>query len=166
MRHHMTRIRYFGLLVALVLTIGCFLKDVHADSAVKRSKGQIVYLPVYSHVFIGTQRLRLELSVNASIRNTDPSNAITIVRADYYDTDGNLVERYIKEPATLKPLASRFSYIETSNIKGGTGANFIVEWKSDVLTTPPIIEALMSGFSGTRGYSYVSRGQVIEESTK
>jgi hypothetical protein len=64
----------------------------------------------------------------------------------------------------LKPLASTFSYVETADRRGGWGANFIIEWKSDALVTPPIIEALMSGFSGTRGYSYVSRGQVIKDS--
>ena len=101
MRRHTTRIPYFGLL-ALVLTIGCFLKDVHAGSAVKRSKGQTVYVPVYSHVFIGTQRLHLDLSVNASIRNTDPSNAITIVRADYYDTVSCI--RYPVSGIVLAPI--------------------------------------------------------------
>jgi hypothetical protein len=98
MRRHVALIQLFGLLVILALTVSFFLNNAYADSAVKRSKGQTLYVPVYSHVFIGLKNIRLDLSVNISIRNTDPSNAITIISADYYDTDGVLLERYVKEP--------------------------------------------------------------------
>ncbi|MBT8364361.1 MAG: DUF3124 domain-containing protein, partial [Deltaproteobacteria bacterium] len=43
---------------------------------------------------------------------------------------------------------------------GGSGANFIVVWKSESQVNPPIIEGVMIGTHSGQGISFVSRGQV------
>ena len=93
-----------------------------------------------------------------------PSNPITIISADYYDTNGSLVRNCLSDPKKLKPLGSWYFYVATKDTTGGWGANFIVKWKSDTLVNVPIIENLMAGSSGTQGFTFVSRGQVIKES--
>jgi Trk K+ transport system NAD-binding subunit len=37
-----------------------------------------------------------------SIHNIDPGNLITILKADYYDSNGKFIESYIKNPIILK----------------------------------------------------------------
>jgi len=44
---------------------------------------------------------------------------------------------------------------------GGSGANFIVAWKSKTPVNPPIIESIMIGTQSQQGISFTSRGRVI-----
>ena len=123
------------------------------------SKWQTVYVPIYSHIYTGPKRFKLDLTGILSVRNTDPRNPITIVAADYYDSEGNLVRHYLTEPIELKAMASTRYIIEVTDKKGGSGANFIVRWTSKKEVNAPLIESVMIG---TR-FSFVSRGQVIRE---
>jgi hypothetical protein len=123
------------------------------------SKGQTVYVPVYSHIYTGPRSIELDLTGVLSVRNTDPGNPITIVAADYYDSEGNPVRHYLKEPVQLKAMASTRYIIEMTDKKGGSGANFIVRWRSEKEVNAPLIESVMIG----RRFSFVSRGQVIRE---
>lgn len=90
------------------------------------SKGQTIYVPVYSHIYTGPRIIKLDLTGILSIRNTDPANPITIVAADYYDSEGNLIRHYLTEPLQLKAMASTRYIIELTDKKGGSGANLIV----------------------------------------
>ena len=51
--------------------------------------------------------------------------------------------------------------IPESDKSGGSGANFIVEWKSDKYVNPPIVESVMIGTQTQQGISFTSRGRVI-----
>jgi len=86
---------------------------------------------------------------------------IKITTVDYYETKGNLLTKFVETPVTLKPLES-ISYVIPENDKaGGSGANFIVEWKSDKFVNPPIVESIMIGARSQQGVSFTSRGQSI-----
>jgi len=132
-------------------------------SEVVLSKGQIVYVPVYSHIYIGDREHPFDLTVTLSVRNTDINRSITLVSVDYYDTDGKMLSHYLKEPLQIRPLASARYIIRESDRSGGAGANFLVKWKSDTPVNVPILESIMIGTKSQQGISFTSRGQVITE---
>ena len=67
----------------------------------------------------------------------------------------------METPVTLKPLESIRYVIPEKDKAGGSGANFIVEWKSDKSVNPPIVESIMIGTQSQQGVSFISRGQAI-----
>ncbi len=150
----------------LSLTTICFFSPLHlhADDKMGLSNGQKIYVPAYSHIYTGNRERPYLLTVTLSIRNIDPSNPIRIVLIDYYQTEGKLLKKYIDNPVTLNPLGSLRYIIPERDKAGGSGANFIVEWKSDRTANPPIVESIMIGTYGQQGISFTSRGQVIYNS--
>jgi len=127
------------------------------------SKGQTVYVAVYSHIYSGDREYPFDLTATLSIRNTDMNHSLTLVAVDYYDTAGKMVSHYLKEPLQLRSLASTRYIIRESDRTGGSGANFIVKWKSDLPVNMPLIESIMIGTKNQQGISFTSRGQVIAE---
>ncbi len=148
--------------------IGLLILSQSYSDAVEMSlsKGQTVYVPVYSNVFSAPKQLPFYLATILSIRNTDMSNPITVTTADYYDTKGKLLKRYYQQAITLAPLESTYIYLPEDDTAGGFGANFIVKWKSQSEVNVPIIECVMIGAKSGQGISFVSPGQVIKEGTK
>ena len=126
------------------------------------STGQTVYVPVYSHIYSGDREHPFYLTVTLSIRNTDPKHAITLHAVDYYDSKGKLLKSYLQNPITLDALASTRYVIKESDKAGGSGANFIVTWKSQVKVNAPVIESIMIGTKTQQGISFISRGRVIQ----
>jgi len=147
--------------ISLCSVLSC--QEVSAESVASLSTGQTVYVPAYSHIYSGNKETPFLLAVTLSIRNTDPSYAITISSADYFDSSGNLLNQYIKKPLKLTPMASTRFIVKASDKAGGSGANFIVAWKSASAISPPIIESIMIGTQSQQGVSFTSRGQVIKE---
>lgn len=132
-----------------------------SETDIGLSSGNTVYVSVYSNIYSAPKAVRLELAAMLSIRNTDPKNSITILKADYYDTVGKLVDSYVKKPLVLKPLESSYIYLKEYDKRGGPGANFIVKWQADKKVNQPIIEVIM--FSTRHGVSFVCPGQIIKE---
>ncbi|MBJ6800273.1 DUF3124 domain-containing protein [Geomonas propionica] len=132
-----------------------------ASDQVHLSKGQTVYVPVYSNVFSGPRNLPYQLAATLSIRNTDMDSWLRITAIDYYDTSGKLLRRYQDKPVSLAPLASTYVHIEEKDVAGGFGANFIVKWQADRTINAPIIESVMIGATSGQGISFVSPGQVV-----
>jgi len=62
--------------------------------------------------------------------------------------------------------ASTHFVIKESDDKGGSGANFIVRWRSDIQVNAPIIESIMIGTLNQQGVSFTSREQVIGDGSK
>ncbi len=133
-----------------------------AGQEISLSLGQTVYVAIYSHVYSGDKARPFDLAAILSIRNTDMSYPVTIVSAKYYDTDGKLLREYLIEPLQLKALASMRYIIDESDRSGGSGAKFVVKWKSENKVNPPLIESIMVGTHSGQGISFTSRGQVIE----
>jgi len=127
------------------------------------STGQTVYVPVYSHIYSGDREHPFYLAATLSIRNTDLKHTIKIFTVDYYDSKGKLLKSYLENPIDLNPLSATRYVIKESDKSGGSGANFIVKWKSAAKVNAPIIESIMIGTKTQQGISFISRGRVIQE---
>jgi hypothetical protein len=101
-----------------------------------------------------------------SIRNTDPKYSISILKANYYDSKGEILERYITQPLKLKPLESTHFLVKVSDKRGGPGAKFIVKWQSDKKVNQPIIEGIMLSTRAQQGISFICPGRIISEHNK
>ena len=146
---------------ALVVLAGC-LALMGGDGPVL-SKGQTLYVPVYSHIYWGPKARTFNLACTLSIRNVDPREPITLVSVEYFDTGGKKIRSFLEKPQKLAPLGTKEQYIEEKDTKGGSGANFIVRWVSDRPANPPIVECVMIGVEAAQGVSFTSRAQVILE---
>ena len=156
----------FKYLLALICFI-CFASPLFlyaADKAIELSKGQLVYVPAYSHIYSGDREQPFLLTVTLSIRNIDPKHQIKMTLVDYYETQGKLLRQYIDKPIILSPLESLRYVIPEKDKSGGSGANFMVEWQSDKFVNPPIIETIMIGTQSQQGVSFTSRGQAVSTS--
>ena len=127
-------------------------------------KGQTVYVPVYSHIYSGDREQPFYLAATLSIRNTDRGQAITITAVDYYDSDGRFLKHYLQAPFALKAMATKRFVVPESDKSGGSGAKFIVIWKSDKPVAEPLIESVMISTKTQQGISFTSRGRVLESS--
>ena len=133
------------------------------------SVGQLVYVPAYSQihsVYSGTEDSRINIAVTLSIRNTDIENPIIIKSVSYYNDDGTLLKEYVETPFQLAKMASASFNISQTDISGGIGANFIVEWGANQSVIEPYIQAIMLGAHGTHGFSWRNPGYVIKEISK
>jgi hypothetical protein len=120
------------------------------------------YVPAYSSVSMSEGRLRADFSVTLNIHNASETRPLVLRRIAYYDTNGKPVQSYLKEPVALKPFATIEVFIPTTDVRGGTGANFIVDWAADGPIAEPVIEALMLGGLGTGQYAFISQGRPVK----
>ncbi len=132
-----------------------------AEKNIGLSKGQVLYVPAYSHIYSGNKERPFLLTVTLSIRNVDPKHQIKILLVDYYETQGKILKKNIDKPIVLESLKSLRYVIPESDKRGGSGANFIIEWRSDKFVNPPIVESIMIGTQSTQGISFTSRGKEI-----
>jgi hypothetical protein len=130
---------------------------------IRLSTGQTVYVPIYSHIYSGVKARPFDLAATLSIRNTNLKSTLTLVSVKYYDSEGKLVKDYLDAPIGINALATTRYIITEDDRAGGSGANFIVVWKSEQPVNPPLIEGVMIGTHSGQGISFVSRGQVIQE---
>ncbi len=159
----MLRKTNFLIIMSIIIAIAVLCRQVQAESEIRLSKGQTIYVPIYSHIYTGDRETPFYLAATLSVRNIDLKYPITLLSADYYDSDGKLIKKYIEEPVQINPLSSTQYVIKESDKTGGSGANFIVRWKSANEVNPPIIESVMIGTRMQQGISFTSRGQVIRE---
>ncbi len=149
-------------LMILAFVFCLFMPEGRADTRPGVSRGQTVYVPAYSHIYIGNKETPYLLAVTLSIRNVSPSTPITVTEVGYHDTQGRLLKIF-KNPVPLDPLASTRHIIHRDDRDGGDGACFIVKWEAAEKTNPPIIETIMIGTQSQQGISFTSRGEVILE---
>lgn len=151
--------------MAALLTLGTVF--VHAPAQAQSgpilSRGQSIYVPAYSHTYQGPRSRPYKLTILLSVRNTDPRRQLTVTSVDYYDSAGKLVRGYLKEPATLPAMATKEYLVEQEDVLGGSGANFIVRWRSQEPMNAPVIEAVMVGSAAGQGISFISPGREIAE---
>ncbi len=136
------------------------LESIQTDSnSIHITSAQTVYVPIYSHVYSSGGNPQL-LEATLSIRNSDPENNITLLSATYYDSQGKNLQNYIKGQLTLGPLQSTEILIEKQDSRGGSGANFIIEWCSEQPVYEPVIEVIMIG-DNKNGISFKSNGRPL-----
>jgi Protein of unknown function (DUF3124) len=93
-----------------------------------------------------------------SLRNTSDVDTIYILKADYYDTHGKSVRKYFDQPIYLAPLETTEIIIDEADITGGTGSNFIFEWKTPKNCPVPLFEGIMNSTMGQQGLSFTTQG--------
>ena len=130
-----------------------------APAEIKLHQG--VYVPAYSSLMGSGGAAQLDLAVTLSVRNTSATLPLVVERIDYYDSAGNLVEHYVPSTVAIRPFGSIEILIPTHDVRGGTSANFVVDWGATQPISEPVIEAVMVGSSGSRGFSFVSPGRPI-----
>lgn len=124
--------------------------------------GATVYVPVYSHIYQRNAQRTFNLTATLSIRNTDLSSSIMLTRVYYYDSKGDLVQKYLESPKEIMPLSSISYVVEEDDLRGGVGANFLVLWEAKSSVAQPIIESVMISAAQSQGISFVSEGRIIQ----
>jgi hypothetical protein len=120
------------------------------------------YVPVYSSVSMSQGKLRGDFSVTLSIHNASETKPLVLKRIAYFDTVGKMVESYLKGPVALKPFSTVEVFVAATDVRGGTGANFVVDWAAAGEIAEPAIEALMVGSVGNGHYAFISQGRPIK----
>ncbi len=152
---------YFFILI--LVTMGILPGLGSANSNQIMSIGQSVYVPVYSHIYHGDKEKKFNLTATLSIRNTNLEKDIMLHSIDYFDSNGQLLKSYLEAPVILKKFSTIRYVIKAKDKSGGSGAKFIVRWKSKARSNAPLIEAIMISTQSGQGISFVSRGQAIHE---
>ena len=119
------------------------------------------YVPVYSSVSMSQGKLRADFSVTLSIHNASETKPLVLKRIAYFDTVGKMVESYLKAPVALKPFSTIEVFIPATDVRGGTGANFVIDWAATGEIAEPAVEALMVGSVGNGHYAFISQGRPL-----
>lgn len=154
-------------LISLLLLLSTFFVAPSAPfDSEGLSKGQTVYVSVYSNILTAPRGIPFSLEATLIIRNTDMTNALKVTTADFYDTEGKVIKQFIQSPMMLNPLETKYIYLPEKEAKGGLGANFIIRWSAEHAVNAPIIECLMIGARSSQGISFISPGKVLQEHTR
>lgn len=116
------------------------------------------YLSIYSQIYSISEHKTHNLTAMVSLRNTSELDTIYIVRAEYYDTHGKSVRKYFNQPIYLLPMETTEIIIDETDITGGTGSNFIFEWKTPKNCSEPLFEGIMNSTMGQQGLSFTTQG--------
>lgn len=120
------------------------------------------YLSVYSQIYSYSQHKTYNLTAMISIRNTSAKDTIYLSKVDYYDTHGALLKTYIDKSAYLTPMETIDIIINEVDDAGGTGGNFIFDWKTPKNCPEPIFEGVMTSTSGQQGLSFLTQAKRID----
>ncbi len=151
------------LLIMMSLLIGqFFLTAPLAAADLRLHTGQTVYVPVYSHIYSGDREQPFYLAATLSIRNTDQTHPILLTAVDYYDSAGKFLKHFLDRSVQLGAMATKRFVVPESDKSGGSGAKFIVKWRSDKPVAEPLIESVMISTKTQQGISFTSRGVVLE----
>lgn len=176
MKHGMFRYRFRAFrqiltILAAVLALGalgqCCIGQAQAQTAPPLSLGQVLYLPIYSHMYYGDndkdgKPMQALLSAHVSIRNTDPNMAVKLLYARYYNTGGKLVREYLPAaPMLIPPLGTHEIFVPRSDTSGGSGANFMIAWSAEAPANPPLVEALHSNVQPARTVTFQTTARPI-----
>jgi len=133
-------------LLALLLILAGLLPGT-AMAQRTLSSGQHLYLPIYAFIQYGNLdnsgvARQLPVSSLVSIHNTDLDKPIRLLAARYYATDGKFLRNFVASPRILKPMETLEFLVERRDVVGGSGANFVIQWESEVPVSPPLVQAL------------------------
>jgi hypothetical protein len=120
------------------------------------------YLSTYSQIYSMTEHRTHNLTSMVSMRNTSESDTIYLLRAEYFDTHGKSVRKYFDSPIFLAPMETTEIIINESDVSGGTGSNFIIEWKIPKNCPEPLFEGIMTSTMGQQGLSFTTLAKKIK----
>jgi len=132
------------------------------------TKGQSLYLPVYSHMLYGNlgksgKASSVLLSTLVSIRNTDGKRSLRITSARYYDTHGKLLGERVPTPVILAPFGTQEIFIDLNDASGGSGANFLIKWDADQPISPPLVEGLHANMDGGKAVIFMTQAVPVAD---
>lgn len=158
----------FSCRLVAALALAGAITSALAEGLAPPSKGQTVYVPIYSEIRHGNVGSKGKsestlMSVMVSVRNTDPTNSIRVVAAPYYNTDGVLIRNSVPVPIVIPPFGTFELFVELRENAGGSGANYAIKWDAPTPASPPTIEALHSKFQAGYSVAFISRGRAISE---
>ncbi|MEH2591620.1 hypothetical protein V1273_005459 [Bradyrhizobium sp. AZCC 1721] len=113
----------------------------------------LAILAVLSIPYASTASARTTGGIEQNFANSHP---LIPQRIAYFDTSGKMAGSYLKSPIALKPFATVEVFIAADDVRGETGANFVVDWAATGEITEPTVEALMVGV-GTGHHAFVSQ---------
>jgi len=123
----------------------------------------IIYVPIYSDIYVDQQNQTSLLAATLSIRNTSYGDSLFISKIDYFNTEGTLVRRYIDRTISIPPMGTVNYVIEKDDDTGGPGANFIVDISSQNIDCKPLIQAVMIGQTGNKGFAFSTDGYSVKK---
>jgi hypothetical protein len=118
-------------------------------------------IPLHSTLIGQGGVTRLNFSGALSIHNASATNVLAIDKIEYRNGSGQLIESYLNEPIYLKPYASLQVIIAQADVRGGTGASFTVDWSNPEGSDEPLIEAVMTAYTGPHSYAILSPGRRV-----
>ena len=124
---------------------------------------QVVYVPIYSSLYVSDNTRPISLSATLSLRNISERHAVIVDAVEYYDSDGELLESYLDAPAELGPLMTAEFFVSRIDRTGGSGANFLVRWGATSPGPDLLVEAVQQGRDGAAGVSFMTEGRVVVE---
>ena len=142
------------------------LKSLEIQGIIDKDKmafHDIVYVPIYSDIYIDFQNQSSLLAATLSIRNTSFADSLFLTKIDYYNTTGVRVRSYLDRTISLPPMGTVNYVIEKDDDTGGPGANFIVELNAKNINIRPLIQAVMIGENGNKGFSFATDGYSISK---
>lgn len=130
------------------------------------SKGQSLYLPVYSHMLYGNlgkngKASQVLLSTLVSIRNTDGKRPLRLTSARYYDTHGKLLAERLPTPQVVPPFGTVEIFVELNDASGGSGANFLIKWDAEQAISPPLVEGLHINMDGGKAVVFMTQAMPV-----
>ena len=163
------------IIVLLVLVLGCSKKNkissINSENWSKRAininnkkslKFGKSYLSIYSQIYSFTEHKTHNLTSMVSMRNTSDLDTIYLLKAQYYDTDGKSIRKYFDYPIFLAPMETTEIIIDEIDVSGGTGSNFIFEWKTPLNCPEPLFEGVMTSTMGQQGLSFTTSAKRIK----
>lgn len=97
------------------------LKSLELDHQVSKSDmvyQDLIYVPIYSDIYVDIQNPNCLLAATLSIRNTSYQDSLFVSQIDYFDTSGKLVKSYIDNPISLPPMATVNYVVERDDNTG------------------------------------------------
>ncbi len=133
-------------------------RSVNLDTADSLLHTGSTYLAVYSEIYEHSEHRTYGLTVTVSLRNISTTDSVFIKRADYYNTNGDLIRTYFDYPIFIKPMETVEIVINEIDKHGGTGGNFMFDWATPKASLEPFFEAVMISTTGQQGISFTTQG--------
>ena len=127
------------------------------DSLIKGS----TYLSVATRVYSQTEHTTHSLTATVSMRNVSKVDTLYVDQAEFFNTKGKSIRTYLQKPIFVAPLETLETVIHEQDQEGGTGANFLFDWRIKPGTNEPLFEGIMISTSGQQGLSFTTQGRRI-----
>ena len=116
------------------------------------------YLSVYSEIYSYSEERTYDLTVTVSMKYIYRQDTVYITKAEYFNTEGKSIRTYVDKPVYIKPMETLEIVIDQKDLQGGSGGNFLFDWRVKNQNIEPHFEAVMISTYGQQGLSFTSQG--------